>query len=135
MWVRRLFLRFPSYVVASALALAIDYSMYWFLASHAGVKLEVAAVAGYLTGLVAAYFMISRKVFADGWLREKRHAEALLFALSGLLGVSLTYITIYLYVQIVGEQMHGAKLVAVAVSFFSVFVFRKFAVFGARAGQ
>lgn len=120
---------FLLYAWASALALIVDYGCYWFLVASNILSLPQAAVAGYIVGLVLAYFLITRKVFRDGWLRGKRFYEALLFAISGLIGVILTYSTVKLYIAFFGEDVYVAKLLAVSISFSGVYFFRKFFVF------
>lgn len=119
------------YLLASALAFLVDYSCYWALAGLLGIQLALAALAGYCAGLVVAYLIISRKVFAEGWLRSRRYHEAALFLLSGLLGMALTYSSVAFYVNQIGDQVHGAKLSAAAVSFVGVYAFRRFIVFAA----
>lgn len=120
---------FIKYFLASAIALVVDYGTYWSLVKVKAMDLPTAAVAGYAVGLVVAYFLISQGVFTNGWLRERRKIEALLFALSGLLGIGLTYVSVALFVMLFGESVHGAKLVAVAISFAGVYLFRKTVVF------
>lgn len=120
---------FLKYFAASAIALLVDYGTYWALAQNNLMQLTAAASVGYIGGLVVAYFLISEKVFSDGWLKEKRAYEMLLFALSGVLGIALTYISVALYVNTFGESIHGAKFFAVSVSFVSVYLFRKLFVF------
>jgi len=93
------------------------------------MTLPQAAVCGYTLGLFVAYFLISRKVFKNGWLADKKHFEILLFILSGLLGIGLTYLSVKLYIYFFGEQINSAKLFAVIISFTGVYIFRKFYVF------
>jgi putative flippase GtrA len=120
---------FIKYFSASALALAIDYGVYWWLAQATELTLPQAAALGYLAGLVVAYFLISRHIFSDGWLRNKKFFEALLFASSGLFGTGVTYVTVKLYTTFIAEDINGAKLSAIGVSFFSVYAYRRCVVF------
>lgn len=120
---------FLKYFAASAVALVVDYATYWALAQSDLMELTGAAVIGYLTGLAVAYFLIAGKVFSDGWLKERRTYEVLLFALSGMLGIALTYFSVSLYVLMLGESIHSAKLFAVVISFVSVYLFRKLFIF------
>ena len=120
---------FLKYTLASFLALAIDYSCYWLLVSNNFLDLPKAAVVGYIVGLFAAYFLISGKVFKNGWLKNKKYIEVLLFFLSGLLGITLTYFVVKTVVLIFGEKINLAKLAAVMVSFFGVYLFRKKIIF------
>lgn len=120
---------FARYTLASALALAVDYSTYRLLVTKGLTTLPAGAAIGYCAGLVAAYFMITRKVFSDGWLTHRKKLEFTLFALSGLLGIGLTYGTVTLVVAFAGKQMNLAKLIAVGTSFIGVYTFRKTIVF------
>lgn len=120
---------FLSYFAASAVALVIDYATYWTLSQSHLMELADAAAIGYSTGLAVAYFLIAGKVFSDGWLKERRAKEILLFALSGMLGIVLTYVSVAIYVSTIGESAHGAKLFSVILSFVVVYLFRKLIVF------
>lgn len=122
-------IEFIKYTLASALALAVDYFCYWLLASNKLFALPKAAVVGYITGLVVAYFLISKRVFKDGWLKNRKKIEAFLFLLSGLLGILLTYITVKVSVLFFGENINLAKLIAVGASFIGVYLFRRALVF------
>lgn len=122
-------MEFLKYVLASALALLVDYGCYFFLANNQLLDLPRAAVVGYTLGLIVAYFLIADKVFQNGWLKNKKHIEAFLFLLSGLLGIILTYSAVKVVLLFFGERIILAKLIAVVVSFIGVYIFRKFYVF------
>ena len=132
-WAAAKNLEFIKYVCASLIALLVDYGIYSFIAHRSWLTLPQAAVAGYLTGLVVAYFLIRARIFTNGWLKTRKVYEALLFLSSGLLGSLTTYATVKLYVLVVGQQMNAAKFAAVAVSFFTVYLYRKYVVFRPRA--
>jgi putative flippase GtrA len=76
-----------------------------------------------------AYFLIAGPVFKDGWLRKKKLFESGLFFVLGVLGVTLTFLTVYLYISAFGERLHSSKLIAIIVSFIGVYLFRKYIVF------
>ena len=122
-------LEFAKYVSASAAALLVDYGVYWLIARKELLTLPQAAVVGYLAGLVVAYFLISGRIFKEGWLKSKKIYELLLFVGSGLLGTAITYGTVKLYVLLIGSEINQAKFAAIVVSFFSVYCFRKWVVF------
>jgi putative flippase GtrA len=121
--------QFVRYVIASAIALCVDYGSYLVIAKTTNITLPTAAAMGYSVGLIAAYFLIAGPVFKDGWLRKKKLFESGLFLVSGLLGVTLTFLTVYLYVSAFGERLHSSKLIAITVSFVGVYLFRKYVVF------
>lgn len=120
---------FLKYFGASALALGLDYCIYWIAVRYGHLDLPQAAAIGYLAGLVLAYFLIGNGVFKNGWLKNKKLLEALLFFCSGMLGIVITYITVTVFVYLFGPRLNEAKIAAILFSFFSVYLFRKFLVF------
>lgn len=120
---------FLKYFAASFIALFVDYATYWLIVQSNIMGLTGAASFGYATGLIVAYFLIRKNVFSNGWLKERPAYEILLFGLSGALGIILTYSSVALYVMVLSENVHGAKLFAIAVSFVAVWFFRKKIVF------
>jgi putative flippase GtrA len=123
------------YVIASAIALFFDYSVYLLLTSFDVLTLPQAAVCGYIFGLFVAYILISGRVFKNGWLADKRHFETLLFGISGLIGIGLTYLSVKLFIYVFGEHINSSKMVAVIISFTGVYIFRKFFVFKGANGN
>ena len=122
---------FATYTAASAIALALDYAVYWLLAGRLGIG--PAAAVGYAVGLVLAYVLMSFGVFAHRARTRRRRSQAALFLVSGLIGLALTYVTATLVSRLTGGNLHAAKLTAVATSFVTVYLFRKFVVFGGSA--
>jgi putative flippase GtrA len=120
---------FIKYVIASAFALMVDLFVYWLLVVFYFVAVPEAATVGYCIGLIVAYFLISGRVFRGGWLQENKKYEFSMFILSGLFGVSITYLCVFLSNEVVGLDYFISKALAVGVSFCSVFVFRKIVVF------
>ena len=121
---------FLRYTLASLLALAVDYGCYLCLVSLRLFTIPHAAVAGYALGFVVSYFLMVEYVFPDGWLQTNRKVEFALFFLSGCLGMALTYGSAKAVVWLLGCHIQLAKITAIAVSFFGVYAFRKFFVFG-----
>jgi putative flippase GtrA len=127
------------YFVASALALAIDYGTYWLLlVLHPGLSRPAAASAAYLIGAVVHYFISRRFVFAPGWLHARHWREFALFLATGLAGAAVTALVVALVGMVPGSGIHWPKIAAVVVSFFAVYLARKYLVFrnlatGARA--
>jgi len=120
---------FTSYFLVSAIALCVDYASYYILAVNRLLDLPKASVVGYAIGLVVSYVLISGRVFTDGWLRNKKHYELILFFISGLFGIAITYLTVKLFVMVFGERIYLAKFTAVGVSFICVYLVRKYFVF------
>ena len=121
--------QFSRYVIASGIALCLDYGSYWLLATITDLALPVAAAIGYGIGLMAAYFFIAERVFKDGWLKNRKHFEIALFIASGGLGIIVTYASVSLYTETISSNLHSSKLAAVGVSFLIVYLFRRYVVF------
>ena len=125
----RALVTFLRYTAISAVALVLDYGVYWALASTGRLGVGLAAAVGYSCGLVLAYVLMSARLFRGGWLAGRRPAEAALFAVSGLIGVMLSYGVTEAYVGLVANNLHAAKIAATLVSFIVVYAFRKYVVF------
>jgi len=123
------FLEFAKYTLASTLALAVDYGCYWLLVINKILDIPKAAVLGYSIGLIVAYYFIADKIFQNGWLGDKKTLEIFFFSLSGLIGITLTYITVKIVILFFGERPNLAKITAIGVSFLVVYVVRKIFVF------
>ena len=77
------------YLVASAIALAVDVAAYVALMRLAGVHYLVAAPIGFSCGLVAIYLLSARWAFAVRRYADRR-VEFGLFAAIGLAGLALS---------------------------------------------
>lgn len=122
-------IEFCKYFIVSVIALCADYATYWAIASRKILDLPLAAVIGYASGLIIAYVLMTRNVFKNGWLRDKKYVEFLMFLISGGLGMLLTYGVVWLAVESIGDKPLIAKTLAVGVSFVGVYLFRKLVVF------
>lgn len=119
---------YARYIMASALALAADLSLFMALLKI-GIHAIPASMAGYCGGLIVHWIISSRLVFANQALRgPQRTRQKALFAISTLIGLAITSL-------IVGTGSHFgfdprlAKLVAVAVSFQTTYMLRRSVVF------
>ena len=119
---------YARYIMASALALAADLSLFMSLL-HLGIHAVPASMAGYCGGLVVHWIVSSRLVFARQAARgQQRNRQKALFVVSTLIGLALTSL-------IVGTGSHFgfdprlAKLLAVAVSFQTTYMLRRSVVF------
>lgn len=119
---------YARYIMASALALAADLSLFMMLLEF-GLKPIPASMAGYCAGLVVHWIISSRLVFAEQAMRgPQRNRQKALFVVSTLIGLALTTL-------IVGTGSHFgldprlAKLMAVAISFQTTYLLRRSVVF------
>lgn len=119
---------YARYIMASALALAADLSLFMMLLEF-GLEPIPASMAGYCAGLVVHWIVSSRLVFAEQAVRgPQRNRQKALFVVSTLIGLALTTL-------IVGTGSHFgldprlAKLIAVAISFQTTYLLRRSVVF------
>lgn len=113
----------------SALALLLDTGIYLTISKSGVLEPQTASAFGYTCGLIFAYIYMKKFVFVDAKNERNKKSEILLFAVSGLVGICVTYITVYAWVGFVNDSLYLAKLFAVVLSFASVYVFRRAIVF------
>ena len=124
-------MRFLKYLLASAIALAVDVGAFLLLLSL-GLAAAASSALGYSLGIVTHWLISSRKVFADtvaagGGARTIQKAG---FIASALMGLSLTTLIVGLG-DAAGIDPRLAKLVAIGVSFTSAWLVRSRIVFRA----
>lgn len=116
------------YLVASAVALAIDFALYIALIRLAEVNYLIAAPLGFAFGLATVYLLSVRWVFRYRRLADRR-AEFALFAVIGLAGMALNQGIIYLIVQWMPGSYEIAKLISAGMVFCFNFISRKLLLF------
>jgi len=120
---------FMRYFAVSVLALAVDYITYLFMVYGKLLDIPTAAMVGYSVGMLVSYTLITTRVFTNGWLRNNRIYEAMLFLISGMFGLGLTYLMARAVVITIGNEVQCAKIMSTAVSFIGVYFVRKKIVF------
>lgn len=117
------------YIVASAGALGVDMAVFMAALAFGGAPV-LAAAAGYLTGLIAHWFMSSRAVFV-GQLADKgalRWQQQGMFLGSAFFGLGITMEIVWLG-HALGGDARLAKLAAIAISFQVTYILRRKIVF------
>lgn len=119
------------YLLVSICALCVDTALF-LAATHMGVAPAWAAFAGYATGILAHWMLSVRFVFGNAIDGEgPTHAQRVSFVGSALLGLAIT-VGLVSGLTAMGVAPVLAKGASVGVSFFAVYVIRKYVVFGAR---
>lgn len=118
-------LMFARYLLASICALGSDFATFLML-DHGGAAPMMAALGGYLVGLIVHWVISTRFVFdlADG----PTHAQRIGFVLSAGVGMGITMVLVGA-LSAVGILPAIAKLLSVPVSFLSVYAIRKYGIF------
>lgn len=121
------------YLVASALALAVDLAAFLLLL-RGGMAAAPASAFGYSCGIVAHWLLSSRKVFAGGVATRglERTRQKALFVGSALFGLALTT-AIVAGASMAGLDPRLAKLAAIGASFTATWLLRERVIFRAGA--
>jgi putative flippase GtrA len=112
------------YLLASAVAFAVDFAAYVGLIRLAGWHYLLAAPAGFALGLVAVYVLSVRWVFRVRRLQNPR-VEFAVFAAIGVLGMGVNEAVIYAAVEYARLSYELAKVASAAVVFSINFALRK----------
>ena len=116
------------YTLVSGACLACDLALYLSLTAMA-IAAALAGAIGYAAGLVLHYALSVRFVF-DAAATAKASAQLFgEFALSGLVGLGITTLVIWLATDVAGASALVAKIPAAAASFMGVFALRRMVVF------
>ena len=115
------------YGLVSVVALACDYGLLVAL-SAAGLHYLLAATASFTLGMVVAYALSIRFVFARRRALT-REAEAAGFFAVGLLGLLLTQALLYVFVSHLGLSVGVAKVPTTGIVFAFNFLCRRGLVF------
>jgi len=118
----------PRYLVASAVALAVDASLYLALIRFFGLHYLAAAPFGYVVGVLVIYVISTRWVFSNRRIMSARR-EFLIFASIGGIGLSLNELVIFFCVEKLSSSYELAKLASAAIVFGFNFSGRKLLLF------
>lgn len=120
---------FLRYLVASALALAVDMGSFLALLAM-GSRPAVAAMGGYGLGIVTHWLLSSRTVFVQGVAARgpERNRQKALFVGSALVGLALTTLIVG-NTAAAGLDPRIGKVLAIGVSFVTTWLLRERIVF------
>ena len=124
-------LQFGGYVAVSGAAFVVDFSIYWSLLRVMKFAF-VAAIGGYVCGVLAHYVMSSRIVFRNRFdkrgVAEEAPTLAKFFA-AGASGLLVTAAVVGLLADVLGVHPLLAKVAAAGCSFIVVFLSLRLFVF------
>jgi len=112
------------YGAASAVALAVDMALLWFLVHLMGCGVLVAAALAFIAGASVAYGLSVNLAFKHHRLADRRQEFASFVAL-GTVGLAINSGVIYLAVRYFGLHVLVAKCIAASVTFSCNFMLRR----------
>lgn len=116
------------YIGVSVVALGCDVAVYSSnVMGH--MNHTLAAALGYISGLLVHFLLSRRLVFGSLAVGKEGALEALGFLASGLAGLAITALTVWLISGVLGLGSVVAKIAAVGASFFGVYLLRSKIVF------
>jgi putative flippase GtrA len=116
------------YALVSALALAVDFTVFLVLNGMLGYP-TLSGVAGYACGIIVHYQFSRRFVFDAARCEKSSHRLFSEFVASGLLGLAITAGIIAFATSALGLAPIAAKVLAAGASFIGVFLIRRTVVF------
>jgi len=115
------------YLIVGGIAFIVDFSVLYLLVSFLGFNYLFAAAISFITGLVVNYLLSISWVF-------NRSPESvlsfsfLIFLITGLVGLGLNEILMFLFTHIIGLDYLFSKIITVPIVLFWNFVSRKYLV-------
>lgn len=106
----RLFFSFCKYLVAGGAGFLVDFSALYICRDILGFHYLLAAAIGFILGLVFVYIASNRWVFETRKLEHRRFIEFSIFALIGVIGLGLTMLFMWVFVDLVSLHYLVAKV-------------------------
>lgn len=119
---------FLLYAAVSALALAVDVAILYLATARFAMPGYLAAALAYAIGLAVHYVLSVRYVFTYRRMASQRRTEVMVYALTGFVGILLSAGIVHAG-DLLDQSLAVSKLVAIAMSFITVFMIRKITLF------
>jgi putative flippase GtrA len=127
--VESIFLQVPRALVASVLALIVDFAILEFCVRVVGMPAVPAAIIGYLAGGILQYVLCSIWVFSTSLKSDALGFVA--FTILSLVGLGITWVVMAIAHDWAGLPVEVAKGGAVGLAFAWNFLSRKYLLFRA----
>ena len=98
--VKELVISFTRYMLAGGLGFVIDYAVLALLYEVLGLHYLVSSAAGFTAGLIFVYVSSNKWVFTCRRMGNKAWLEFIIFAIIGIIGLGLTLLFMWLFVDV-----------------------------------
>lgn len=108
------FLQFFRYLFVGGIATIVDWSILFFTAKI-GIHYLIAAIIGFVFGLIVNFLMSKKFVFSGEIVRVNIWTEFFAYALIGLVGLGLTEIFMFLLTEIFLIYFMISKMISTVI--------------------
>jgi len=123
-----LFREFAKYTLVGGVAFLLDISTLYILTEFFDIHYLISAAAGFILGLTTNYVLSITWVFKVRRL-DSRQKELLIFALIGILGLTLNEFFIWLFTDVMHLHYMVSKGASTTLVYLWNFIARKFVLF------
>lgn len=109
--IKSLFTAFCKYLLAGGMGFVVDFATLFFCRDFLGLHYLLAAALGFIVGLVAVYVASNKWVFDRRRMKDRMTLEFTIFALIGVIGLSLTMLFMWVFVDLFSLHYLLAKIV------------------------
>ena len=119
---------FGRYCIVGGIAFVVDFGLLFLLTDIFGVYYLVSAVIGFLSGLVTNYLLSIYWVFTTRSVQSVV-LERVMFMATGIIGLVITVISLWLFTTVIGVYYLIAKLLATSLTLCWNYFIRKMVLF------
>ena len=119
-----IFIQIFRYFFAGGIAFVIDFLLLYFLTDVLQLYYLFSSIVGFTVGLVITYLLSIFWIFDQRRFKNRTH-EFLIFAIIGIVGLSLTTLCMYIFTTTIGLHYLLSKIITVVLVSFVNFVLKK----------
>lgn len=124
--VRALFISFCKYLIAGGAGFLLDFGTLYLCFNILGMHYLISAGLGFIVGLVFVYISSNKWVFGERQMGDRQVLEFSLFTIIGIVGLGLTVLFMWLFVDALGIYPLIAKLITTGLVLIWNFGARKY---------
>lgn len=106
---------FAKYLVAGGMGFIIDYTVLVICFNLLGWHYLLSSILGFIAGLIFVYITSNKWVFSRRKMADKAVVEFIIFAVIGIIGLGLTVLFMWFFVDICGIYPLISKLITTAL--------------------
>ena len=124
--VHDIFKSFCKYLLAGGAGFLLDFGTLYLCFNVLGMHYLISAILGFIVGLVFVYISSNKWVFGKRQMGDRQMLEFSLFTVIGIVGLGLTVLFMWLFVDLLGIYPLIAKLITTGLVLIWNFGARKY---------